>query len=890
MESSRSGSAAAGGRGYRIYRTSYESHDPTANLRFEPDQDSDELFEALKRAFPNGKKHKARMRDALIQFLIEEQEQERCSESAPSTAFSSAFIQSTSTTIATEAAYVPFPAPEWSRPQGTPRSFSQDSGGHSEVHPTATSMSPPTTAVSHPPFTTLAAPWPESSVPPAAEGVMSAPAPPQPEPKGLKHMTSTWSISSAQVRENKRRKMTERERSEYRVKRAQGACKVCKKGKRKCTHPAESLSESISRVTGLERSRQQKPKGRLANPADCLVSRGNSTGLSATQPESTSDNATPDSSQDSRNRSQSEDTSKDAGGTPITDPSSDQLLGDPDIAQYFRFDSPEAEAPAAKPESAAKPLAEQSPLPFDWDLTKPLTAEQQAELPPGDIDYAAMLSLGGFNQDFASPSWDSHLVEGDGSASPLGEAETDEAEYRERANQSHVRPEANAFALPFLQQLAVEGRTDAYNIVSPASAAYSRQSEDAMPPAAAPALQMAQSVVLEPPQAPFQGVHNLFQAGGDEFLAVGSVAGARQIAQDHPPASEPEAPALMSQASNFGPSSDADIWALQPSGEKISKRAKSKKSKKASVASEMADPTHSDKAEGSAVASAATKSQEEDPADVPVPQPVLMSSKVPRSPASPDPGSPSLFSRRDFQDPVLYDPAIEYTAPSPPAGPPIQAPIAPTHVGPSDYWDDDLAYGDWYDPEAFSARPDRPPRPHGHIVHQEAASSTNYDVSQPVMAARRVRKFGGVFHTPRAILASRKASAKKSVELESAAAACAAIPSTSSLGDPAERRRESDSAGCASQFTCAEPQVKKEPDEPPARRLRQPNWTQAILPKMFISKAIKGNAAVHFTLRLIASFTLRLIANLKHVYKKMMPPSFHNLTLPTMTSANLRAS
>lgn len=50
--------------------------DLTAPLQFYPEKDSDELYEALKEAFPAHKTHKERMREAVIQFHIEERDQE----------------------------------------------------------------------------------------------------------------------------------------------------------------------------------------------------------------------------------------------------------------------------------------------------------------------------------------------------------------------------------------------------------------------------------------------------------------------------------------------------------------------------------------------------------------------------------------------------------------------------------------------------------------------------------------------------------------------------------------------------------------------------------------------------------------------------------------------
>src|SRR5438034_4713323 len=68
------------GRGFTLRRNqsvAESSFDPCAGIEFTPSPCADELFEALKRAFPRGKNHKARMREAIIEFLIAEREAER---------------------------------------------------------------------------------------------------------------------------------------------------------------------------------------------------------------------------------------------------------------------------------------------------------------------------------------------------------------------------------------------------------------------------------------------------------------------------------------------------------------------------------------------------------------------------------------------------------------------------------------------------------------------------------------------------------------------------------------------------------------------------------------------------------------------------------------------
>lgn len=51
--------------------------DPTGNLEFIPAKDSDELYEALKESFPQFRTHKERMREAVIEFHLQERDAEQ---------------------------------------------------------------------------------------------------------------------------------------------------------------------------------------------------------------------------------------------------------------------------------------------------------------------------------------------------------------------------------------------------------------------------------------------------------------------------------------------------------------------------------------------------------------------------------------------------------------------------------------------------------------------------------------------------------------------------------------------------------------------------------------------------------------------------------------------
>ena len=62
--------------GYFIYRDS-ETADPAAPPVFFPPKDSDELFDALRAKYPYVKTHSERMRDAMIEFLLDERQAEQ---------------------------------------------------------------------------------------------------------------------------------------------------------------------------------------------------------------------------------------------------------------------------------------------------------------------------------------------------------------------------------------------------------------------------------------------------------------------------------------------------------------------------------------------------------------------------------------------------------------------------------------------------------------------------------------------------------------------------------------------------------------------------------------------------------------------------------------------
>ena len=187
--------------GYFIYRDTNNRGNPydPAALEFYPPKDSDELFDALRSKYPHIKSHAERMRDAVIEFLI----QERQAEQMPTP-------QTLDTSTTTSPWQPSFP------------SLCSESSNFS---------SPETPALATPTFTNSPQPphlnrqfSTETSVAPSSE----------PSPPALNQMTGVFSLSdSTQPKQRIRRKMTEAEKVEYRKRRIAKACEKCSKRKRK---------------------------------------------------------------------------------------------------------------------------------------------------------------------------------------------------------------------------------------------------------------------------------------------------------------------------------------------------------------------------------------------------------------------------------------------------------------------------------------------------------------------------------------------------------------------------------------------------------------------------------------------------------------------------------
>jgi hypothetical protein len=191
---------------YFIYRDTPvgQTYDPAAQPVFFPPKDSDELFDALRTAFPHLKTHSERMREAMIKFLLEEQQAEQ--------------------------GILPSPLDQsWPSisPTGTFSTFSS---------PETLDMSTP--AMSPAPQLTR-----QFSTAPSITTASAEPSPP-----ALENMTGVFSVSTiGQPKQKIRRKMTEAEKVEYRKRRQVKACESCAKRKRKCTHNQTEMETLASK-------------------------------------------------------------------------------------------------------------------------------------------------------------------------------------------------------------------------------------------------------------------------------------------------------------------------------------------------------------------------------------------------------------------------------------------------------------------------------------------------------------------------------------------------------------------------------------------------------------------------------------------------------------------
>lgn len=206
--------------GYIVFRNvpPGEPYDLTAPPQFFPPKDSDELFDALRAKFPLVKTHSERMRDAIIEFLLNERDSElqasTQSPAVPTTGTTASLWQEPWQSMSSGSEFSQFSSPDLFD-FATP-SFG-DSPPADMVFPMATRSNTNSSDTSTP---------------------------------VLEDMTGVFSLSSAQQpKQRVRRKMTEAEKVEYRKRRIVKACEKCSKRKRKVGQPLQAQSLSVANTS-----------------------------------------------------------------------------------------------------------------------------------------------------------------------------------------------------------------------------------------------------------------------------------------------------------------------------------------------------------------------------------------------------------------------------------------------------------------------------------------------------------------------------------------------------------------------------------------------------------------------------------------------------------------
>lgn len=228
---------------YIVYRdiAPGEPFDPTSPLLFFPPKGSDELFDALRIAFPNVKTHSERMRDAIIKYLLEERQDEQLQLPQPSPAMTLNDIPAAWPTL----------TPETSLSSGSNSMFSSPDLLNFET-PASFTHSPQPQAPPQAPQMTR-----QASVTTSTDQ----------SPPSLDQMTGVFSLStSAQPKQRIRRKMTEAEKVEYRKRRIVKACGKCAARKRKCPHnQAEMETVPASSKNTARISKSTSPKSSITS-------------------------------------------------------------------------------------------------------------------------------------------------------------------------------------------------------------------------------------------------------------------------------------------------------------------------------------------------------------------------------------------------------------------------------------------------------------------------------------------------------------------------------------------------------------------------------------------------------------------------------------------------
>ncbi|PPJ52866.1 hypothetical protein CBER1_11317 [Cercospora berteroae] len=213
---------------YVVYRDIQpgEPFDPTSALLFFPPKGSDELFDALRIAFPHLKTHSERMRDAIIQFLLDERQDEQLQASPAMTMDN---------------------APTWP-------SMSSSGSGSVFSSPDLLDLPTPTSFANSP----------QAQTPQLARQASAATSS-KTTPPSLEQMTGVFSLSAeAQPKQRVRRKMTDAEKAEYRKRRIVKACDKCAKRKRKCPHNQSQMEEistakSVAKIAKPVSHKSSKP-------------------------------------------------------------------------------------------------------------------------------------------------------------------------------------------------------------------------------------------------------------------------------------------------------------------------------------------------------------------------------------------------------------------------------------------------------------------------------------------------------------------------------------------------------------------------------------------------------------------------------------------------------
>jgi hypothetical protein len=226
---------------YFIYRdvAPGEPFDPTSSPKFYPAKDSDELFDALRAKYPHVPNHADRMRDAMIDFLLEERAAGSY-QTSPALTIDPSTVSWTSASSETMSSF--YNSPDQFA-MLTPASFDQS-------------------------------PLPEA---PVADRSASVSGPADRSPPSLNAMTGVFSITAGtQPKQRTRRKMTEAEKIDYRNRRIAKACDKCAKRKRKCHHgqnaevPATAAVASCRKV--LKSPRQGGKKSKSASTIQLVPS------------------------------------------------------------------------------------------------------------------------------------------------------------------------------------------------------------------------------------------------------------------------------------------------------------------------------------------------------------------------------------------------------------------------------------------------------------------------------------------------------------------------------------------------------------------------------------------------------------------------------------------